>query len=86
MLNGKRVAVVLPAYNAATTLKRSLDELDHDVVDDVVPGGRRQHRPHRRGGSSIWAWPPSVTTATWATAQPEDLLPLPPSTSVPTSS
>jgi glycosyltransferase involved in cell wall biosynthesis len=36
MLNGKRVAVVLPAYNAAMTLKRSLDELDRDVVDDVV--------------------------------------------------
>jgi glycosyltransferase involved in cell wall biosynthesis len=36
MLNGKRVAVVLPAYNAETTLKRSLDELDRDVVDEVV--------------------------------------------------
>ena len=36
MLNGKRVAVVLPAYNAAITLKRTLDEIDRSVVDDIL--------------------------------------------------
>jgi glycosyltransferase involved in cell wall biosynthesis len=36
MLNGKRVAVVLPAYNAAATLKRTVDELDRDIIDEVV--------------------------------------------------
>ena len=36
MLNGQRVAVVLPAYNAAATLKRTVDELDRDIVDDVL--------------------------------------------------
>ena len=36
MLNGKRVAVVLPAYNAETTLARTLSELDRSVVDDVL--------------------------------------------------
>jgi len=36
MLNGMRVAVVLPAYNAECTLARALDELDRTVVDEVV--------------------------------------------------
>lgn len=36
MLNGRRVAVVLPAYNAATTLKRTVDEIDRTVVDHLV--------------------------------------------------
>jgi glycosyltransferase involved in cell wall biosynthesis len=36
MLRGKRVAVVLPAYNAATTLKRTVDEIDRDIVDDLL--------------------------------------------------
>ena len=33
MLNGKKIAVVLPAYNAAGTLKRTLDELPPEIVD-----------------------------------------------------
>jgi glycosyltransferase involved in cell wall biosynthesis len=36
MLNGRRLAVVLPAYNAAATLSRTLAEIDRDVVDDVI--------------------------------------------------
>jgi len=36
MLNGKRVAVVLPAYNAAVTLARTYEEIDRRVVDDVL--------------------------------------------------
>ena len=36
MLNGKRVTVVLPAYNAESTLKRTVDELHRAIVDDVV--------------------------------------------------
>ena len=36
MLNGLRVAVVMPAYNAETTLLRTLAELDRTIVDDVV--------------------------------------------------
>lgn len=36
MLNGRRVAVVLPAYNAATTLKRTVDEIDRTIVDHLV--------------------------------------------------
>jgi glycosyltransferase involved in cell wall biosynthesis len=36
MLNGRRVAVVLPAYNAATTLARTVEEIDRSVVDDVL--------------------------------------------------
>ena len=36
MINGRKVAVVLPAYNAALTLKQTYDEIPHDVVDDVI--------------------------------------------------
>ena len=36
MINGRRVAVVLPAYNAALTLKQTYDEIPFDIVDDVI--------------------------------------------------
>jgi glycosyltransferase involved in cell wall biosynthesis len=36
MLNGKRILVVLPAYNAAQTLERTVGELDRQVIDDIL--------------------------------------------------
>ncbi len=36
MILGKRVCVVMPAYNAATTLERTFHELDRSVVDRVL--------------------------------------------------
>jgi glycosyltransferase involved in cell wall biosynthesis len=36
MINGRRIGVVLPAYNAATTLARTLAELDREVIDEIV--------------------------------------------------
>ncbi len=36
MINGKKVVVVMPAYNAEKTLKKTYDEIPFDVVDDVV--------------------------------------------------
>jgi glycosyltransferase involved in cell wall biosynthesis len=36
MLNGSRIAVVLPAYNAAATMTQTVAELDRDVVDDLL--------------------------------------------------
>jgi glycosyltransferase involved in cell wall biosynthesis len=36
MLNNRRVAVVLPAYNAAKTLKRTVDEVPREIVDDII--------------------------------------------------
>jgi len=36
MLNGKKIIVVLPAYNAAKTLETTYLEIPFDVVDDVV--------------------------------------------------
>ena len=36
MINGKKLIVVLPAYNASLTLKRTYDEIPFDMVDDVV--------------------------------------------------
>ena len=36
MLLGKRIAVVLPAYNAAATIRRTYAEIPFDLVDDVI--------------------------------------------------
>ena len=36
MIHGKRVIVVLPAYNAARTLEKTYRELPHEVVDEVI--------------------------------------------------
>ena len=36
MLNGKKIVVVLPAYNAALTIERTYSEIPFDIVDDVV--------------------------------------------------
>jgi glycosyltransferase involved in cell wall biosynthesis len=36
LIQGKRVAVVLPAYNAAATLERTLKEIPRDLVDEIV--------------------------------------------------
>jgi glycosyltransferase involved in cell wall biosynthesis len=36
MLNGRKITVVMPAYNAAKTLRRTYEEIPRDVVDDVL--------------------------------------------------
>ena len=36
MLNGKKIVVVMPAYNAAKTLRQTYAEIPRDVVDDVI--------------------------------------------------
>jgi glycosyltransferase involved in cell wall biosynthesis len=36
MLNGKKITVVLPAYNAAKTLERTVAEVPLEIVDDII--------------------------------------------------
>ena len=36
MLNSKKIVVVMPAYNAATTLEKTYREIPHDIVDDII--------------------------------------------------
>ena len=36
MLKGKKIVVVLPAYNAALTLERTYKEIPMDIVDEVI--------------------------------------------------
>lgn len=36
MIHGKRICVVLPAYNAEKTLKQTVDEIPRDYIDDLV--------------------------------------------------
>jgi len=36
MVRNKYIAVVLPAYNAAKTLRATYDEIPHDIVDEII--------------------------------------------------
>jgi glycosyltransferase involved in cell wall biosynthesis len=36
MLHGKRIAVVLPAHNAARTLERTVGEMPREIIDEVL--------------------------------------------------
>lgn len=36
MMNGKKVVVVMPAYNAAATLERTCADVPRDIVDEVI--------------------------------------------------
>ncbi len=36
MIAGKKVIVVFPAYNAEKTLRKTYEEIDRDLVDDVI--------------------------------------------------
>lgn len=36
MMNGKKVVVVMPAYNAEKTLRQTVAEVDRNIVDEIV--------------------------------------------------
>jgi glycosyltransferase involved in cell wall biosynthesis len=36
MINGKKLIVVMPAYNAGQTLVKTFSELPHDIIDEVI--------------------------------------------------
>ncbi len=36
MINGKKVVVVMPAYNASQTLRKTFEEIPRDVTDEVI--------------------------------------------------
>ena len=36
MLNQRKIAVVLPAYNAEKTLEQTYQEIPHDIVDEII--------------------------------------------------
>lgn len=36
MINSKKVVVVMPAYNAESTLEKTYSEIPHDIVDEVI--------------------------------------------------
>ena len=36
MLNGKKVVVVIPTYNASKTLRKTVEEIPKDIVDQVI--------------------------------------------------
>lgn len=36
MLNGKKIVVVMPAYNAEKTLEKTYKEIYHEIVDEII--------------------------------------------------
>ena len=36
MINGQKICVVMPAYNAEKTLQKTYDEIPKDIVDEVI--------------------------------------------------
>ena len=36
MIKGKKVIIVLPAYNAESTLEQTFDEIPFNIVDEVI--------------------------------------------------
>ena len=36
MLNGKKIVIVMPAYNAEKTLEKTYSEIYHDIVDEII--------------------------------------------------
>jgi glycosyltransferase involved in cell wall biosynthesis len=36
MINGRKIVVVMPAYNAEQTLRKTYDEIPFDIVDEVI--------------------------------------------------
>ena len=36
MLNGKKIIVVMPAYNSAKTLAKTVAEIDREMVDEII--------------------------------------------------
>ena len=36
MINGKKVVVIMPAYNAAKTLKQTYDDIYKSFVDEII--------------------------------------------------
>lgn len=36
MLNLKKIVVIMPAYNAASTLEQTYQEIPHDIIDDII--------------------------------------------------
>jgi glycosyltransferase involved in cell wall biosynthesis len=43
MYNGKKVVVVMPAYNAAKTVKQTYDEIPFEIVDEVILVDDKSH-------------------------------------------
>ncbi|MHC4215854.1 MAG: glycosyltransferase family 2 protein, partial [Planctomycetota bacterium] len=36
MLLGKKIVVIMPAYNAEMTLRKTYEEIPHDIVDEII--------------------------------------------------
>jgi glycosyltransferase involved in cell wall biosynthesis len=55
MLNDRKIAVVLPAYNAEKTLQRTVDEIPRDIVDDIIltDDASRDHTPELAGSLGL---------------------------------
>ena len=75
MLNGKKIVVVMPAYNAEKTLERTYKEIPFEIVDDVIlvdDASRDRTSRNRQGDGNQDRRSHREPRIRW---QPEDLLP-----------
>ena len=73
MFHGKKIVVVMPAYNAARTLEQTYREIPLDLVDDVVLTDDASHDDTvevARAARPAHARPRRRTAATAATRRP----------------
>jgi hypothetical protein len=77
MLAGKKVLVVMPAYNAAQTLEPTFKDIPFDVVDEVllVDDASHDETVAVPAASASGAFCMSGTWATAATKKPATLRP-----------
>ena len=56
MIHGKKLVVIMPAYNAEKTLRKTYEELPHEYVDEVilVVSSMTRHATTRRGSLRNW--------------------------------
>ena len=55
MLNGKKVVVVIPTYNASKTLRKTVEEIPKDVVDQVIVVDHTSHDDTVKVATSLGA-------------------------------
>ena len=67
MINGKKIVVVLPAYNAEKTLEATVRELP-DLVDETILVDDYSRKTEPSPWPAGWASPFMCTTAIAATA------------------
>ena len=75
VINSRRVAVILPAYNAEATLSRTVAELDREIIDELVLVDDASTDRTVQLGRELGLGPDQSRGQPRLRGQPEDVLP-----------